>query len=141
MNKPFLESYLKSKPENDREKFIFIVSDANLAIAIIGCGFRSVALTEEFGVSDFVKSVGGTEHIATTRQEFTYILACASKTENDKLEKFLKSECLQNRPGWQKFWDKFYLGKSEYESELKKFYLILSPDWRGLELNGMNSPI
>lgn len=44
MNKNFLEHYMKTKPETDEQKYIFLVDNQDLAFSLIGAGFLTVAL-------------------------------------------------------------------------------------------------
>ena len=132
----FLFSYLRKKPDSVESRYIFLVSNADLAFSIIDCGFKAVALSDEFGISEFKDCIGGTKNATTTRQEYIFVPACATKKENDALEEFLDTEYLRFHPGWMLFKNKEYLANFSNENELKG---ILSAYIQRFEGNSDNS--
>ena len=44
MNKNFLEHYMKTKPETNEQKYLFLVDNQNMAFAIISAGYPAITL-------------------------------------------------------------------------------------------------
>ena len=44
MNKNFLEHYMKTKPETNEQKYLFLVDNQDMAFAIISAGYPAVTL-------------------------------------------------------------------------------------------------
>lgn len=44
MNKNFLEHYMKTKPETNEQKYLFLVDNQDIAFAILSAGYPAVTL-------------------------------------------------------------------------------------------------
>lgn len=123
MNKNFLEHYMKTKPETDEQKYIFLVDNQDLAFSLIGAGFLTVALLPaEDGYHSLESFAAYMEEIAyagTYQMDYCYVTACYGKKYNDFLEQMLHKNFLTVRQGWYLFKEKKYLQKLEHMQEIK----------------------
>lgn len=123
MNKNFLEHYMKTKPETDEQKYIFLVDNQDLAFSLIGAGFLTVALLPaEDGYHSLESFAAYMEEIAyagTYQMDYCYVTACYGKKYNDFLEQMLHKNFLTVRQGWYLFKEKEYLQKLEHMQEIK----------------------
>lgn len=122
MNKVFFQHYMKTEPENTKDKYIFLVSDQDMAIAIINAGYKAIALIQEdnfYSVESFIDYLAEIAFSGTCRTDYIYIPACQTKKANDTLRDYLKAEYLHYHLGWQLFKGKDYLAKFDKEKELK----------------------
>ena len=124
MNKMYFQQYLETEPESTNDKYIFLVSNKDLALAIINVGYKAVALIQEdnnfYDVDGFIDYMAGIAFGGTCRSDFVYVPSCETKNKNDALENYFKREYLQHYQGWRLFKGKDYLAKFEKSKELKQ---------------------
>lgn len=122
MNKVFFQQYLAKEPESTHERYIFLIDNQDMALAIINAGYKALALIQEdnfYNVGGFIGYMKKIAFAGTCRNDYIYVLACQTKSANDSLENYFKAEYLQFKQGWRLFKDKDYLAKIEREKELK----------------------
>lgn len=114
---------MKTKPETDEQKYIFLVDNQDLAFSLIGAGFLTVALLPaEDGYHSLESFAAYMEEIAyagTYQMDYCYVTACYGKKYNDFLEQMLHKNFLTVRQGWYLFKEKEYLQKLEHMQEIK----------------------
>lgn len=114
---------MKTKPETDEQKYIFLVDNQDLAFSLIGAGFLTVALLPaEDGYHSLESFAAYMEEIAyagTYQMDYCYVTACYGKKYNDFLEQMLHKNFLTVRQGWYLFKEKKYLQKLEHMQEIK----------------------
>ena len=114
---------MKTKPENDEQKYIFLVDNQDLAFSIIGAGYLVVALLpSQDGFHSLESFTDYMDEIACTgtyQTDYCYVAACYNKKYNDFLEQMLEKNYLTVRQGWYLFKEKEYLQKLEHMQEIK----------------------
>lgn len=126
MNKLLFEGFIAKEPQSDKEKYIFIMDNPEMALAILTVGFKSVYLAKKddeinFSLDSFINHMGEIGFNGKFRNDYIYALGCDAKKTNDKLETYLKSESLNYRSkGWQIFKGKEYLANNGKSKELKQ---------------------
>jgi predicted P-loop ATPase len=118
----FNDIYLKSPPQGERDKYMFLVSSKALSQNIIIVGFRAVALIENdedfYNVGEFVEALETLE-IGTYLTDYIFVLCGDSKRTNDSLDAYMNKANLAHKTGWRLFHKKEYLENSNYQDELK----------------------
>lgn len=80
MNKKFLEHYMKTKPENDEQKYIFLVDNQDLALSIIGAGYLTIVLLPEqegyHSLESFAAYMEEIAYAGTYQMDYYYVTAC-----------------------------------------------------------------
>jgi len=113
LNRKIFESFMHTEPKSTEERYLFVVDNADLALNILGAGFRSVAILEDwegfFSFEEFRDYLGSTELLGSCRMDHIYVSACGTKKKNQQLDKFFEEECLTHREGWRIFFGKDYL--------------------------------
>lgn len=123
MNKLFLEHYMHTTPENTEQKYIFLTDDREIGFNIIAAGYKAVLILEQedgyYNVDSFISYMDKIMLTGTSQSEYCYVPACSEKRINDTLEQYFKQNLMKYHPGWRLFKNKEYLGKTEYQQELK----------------------
>jgi len=113
---------MKTKPDTNEQKYLFLVDNIDLAFALISAGYPAVTLIEQQGYHDVNTFIDYMDEIACTgtyQMDYIYVPACASKKINDVLEQYFHENYLTFRKGWTLFKDKEYLAKLEQQLQLK----------------------
>lgn len=89
MNKNFLEHYLKTKPETNEQKYLFLVDNQNIAYALIYAGYPVIFLTNGqdsyHSVDSFTEYMDEIACTGTYQMDYVYVPACSSKKTNVSL--------------------------------------------------------
>lgn len=98
MNKNFLEHYMKTKPDTNEQKYLFLVDNQEMAFAIISAGYPAVTLLYgQQGYHDINTFIDYMDEITCTgtyQMDYIYVPACASKKMNDALEQQLQLKAI-----------------------------------------------
>lgn len=123
MNKNFLEHYMKTKPDTNEQKYLFLVDNIDLAFALISAGYPAVTLV--YGhqgyhdINTFLDYMDEITCTGTYQMDYIYVPACSGKKMNDALEQYFQKNHLTFRKGWILFKEKEYLAKPEQQLQLK----------------------
>lgn len=113
MNKIFLEHYMKTKPETNEQKYLFLVDNQDMAFAIISAGYPAITLMNGqdayHTVDSFIEYMDEIACTGTYQMDYVYVPACTSKKMNDSLEQYFQNNYLTYRRGWILFKEKEYL--------------------------------
>jgi len=72
--KPLLENYFcAAKIKKSSDKFLFLVSDADLYVHIISVGFRALCLENEVDVEEFISRMEGYLCRGTQQTDYIYM--------------------------------------------------------------------
>ena len=113
--KPLLENYFcAAKIKKSSDKFLFLVSDADLYVHIISVGFRAICLENEVDVEEFISRMEVYLCRGTQQADYIYVLCCATKKCNDKIKDFFSVNFLNFHEGWSLFRGKEYLRSFEH---------------------------
>lgn len=114
---------MKTKPDTNEQKYLFLVDNQEMAFAIISAGYPAVTLLYgQQGYHDINTFIDYMDEITCTgtyQMDYIYVPACASKKMNDALEQYFHENYLTFRKGWILFKDKEYLAKLEQQLQLK----------------------
>ena len=117
MTKSFLIHYIKTKPETNEQKYLFLVDTQDMAYAIISAGYPAVTITEGqeacHSAESFSEYMNEIAYTGTYQTDYVYVPACSAKKVNDSLEQCCRDLGLTFRRGWTLFNEKEYLAKSE----------------------------
>lgn len=117
--KPLLENYFcAAKIKKSSDKFLFLVSDADLYVHIISVGFRAICLENEVDVEEFISRMEVYLCRGTQQADYIYVLCCATKKCNDKIKDFFSVNFLNFHEGWSLFRGKEYLRSFEHGQAL-----------------------
>ena len=110
---------LKQRPENNKQKYIFVVNNENMAIAMIAQEFRAVSIDESYGLTALIQDIEGSG-VSSHAYDYT-IVPCLSRSENEAIIKYCK-ETHRNyeNDGYKLFYEKEYLKEAEYVNELRQ---------------------
>lgn len=116
---PWAENYMKIEIQEKSDKYLFIVSNQEIWMQIIGNNFRALCLSDETDIATFIGYMDDIQFKGTNRNDYVYILCCDLKKMNDKLKEYFQNDgILKFHEGWQLFRNKEYLKNSEYNKEL-----------------------
>lgn len=123
MNKLFLEHYMHTAPEGTEQKYIFLTDDREIGFNIIASGYKAILILEQeagyYNVDSFISYMDEIMLTGTCQSEYCYVPACFEKRINDTLEQYFQQNLMKYHQGWRLFKNKEYLGKAEYQPELK----------------------
>ncbi|WP_373249122.1 DNA primase family protein [Mediterraneibacter gnavus] len=141
MNKNFLEHYMKTKPETNEQKYLFLIDNSDIAFAIISAGYPAITLMNGqaayHSVDSFIEYMDEISCTGTYQMDYIYIPACSFKKINDTLEQYFQNNYLNYRKGWILFKEKEYLAKPEHLLQLKA---IISDFVKRFEGQGTSPP-
>ena len=104
LNKIFLEHYMKTKPETNEQKYLFLVDNQDMAFAIISAGYPAITLMNGqdayHTVDSFIEYMDEIACTGTYQMDYVYVPACTSKKMNDSLEQYFQNNYLTYRRGW-----------------------------------------
>ena len=141
MNKNFLEHYMKTKPETNEQKYLFLVDNQDIAFAILSAGYPAVTLL--YGqqgyhdIDSFIEYMDEIAYTGTYQMDYIYVPACSSKKTNESLEQYFQNNYLTYRKGWILFKDKEYLVKPEHLLQIKA---VISDFIKRFEGQGTDQP-
>lgn len=141
MNKNFLEHYMKTKPETNEQKYLFLVDNQDIAFAILSAGYPAVTLL--YGqqgyhdIDSFIEYMDEIAYTGTYQMDYIYVPACSSKKTNESLEQYFQNNYLTYRKGWILFKDKEYLAKPEHLLQIKA---VISDFIKRFEGQGTDQP-
>lgn len=141
MNKNFLEHYMKTKPETNEQKYLFLVDNQDIAFAILSAGYPAVTLL--YGqqgyhdIDSFIEYMDEIAYTGTYQMDYIYVPACSSKKTNESLELYFQNNYLTYRKGWILFKDKEYLAKPEHLLQIKA---VISDFIKRFEGQGTDQP-
>lgn len=144
MNKNFLEHYMKTKPETNEQKYLFLVDNQDIAFAILSAGYPAVTLL--YGqqgyhdIDSFIEYMDEIAYTGTYQMDYIYVPACSSKKTNESLEQYFQNNYLTYRKGWILFKDKEYLAKPEHLLQIKAVisYFIKRFEGQGTDQPDLN---
>ncbi|MDO4600246.1 MAG: hypothetical protein Q4B39_08525 [[Ruminococcus] gnavus] len=123
MNKLFLEHYMHTASEGTEQKYIFLTDDREIGFNIIASGYKAILILEQeagyYNVDSFISYMDEIMLTGTCQSEYCYVPACSEKRINDTLEQYFQQNLMKYHQGWRLFKNKEYLGKAEYQPELK----------------------
>lgn len=144
--KPLLENYFcAAKIKKSSDKFLFLVSDADLYVHIISVGFRAICLENEVDVEEFISRMEVYLCRGTQQADYIYVLEYATQLNvDDKMvakEDFIFTSDLKSLSGavLQKMVFAFkvaFLKVIEESMDTKLFIVLDSP--KGKELDDDN---
>ena len=141
MNKNFLEHYMKTKPETNEQKYLFLVDNQDIAFATLSAGYPAVTLL--YGqqgyhdIDSFIEYMDEIAYTGTYQMDYIYVPACSSKKTNESLEQYFQNNYLTYRKGWILFKDKEYLAKPEHLLQIKA---VISDFIKRFEGQGTDQP-
>lgn len=114
---------MKTKPDTNEQKYLFLVDNIDLAFALISAGYPAVTLLYgQQGYHDINTFIDYMDEITCTgtyQMDYIYVPACSGKKMNDTLEQYFQKNYLTFRKGWILFKEKEYLAKPEQQLQLK----------------------
>lgn len=124
MTKLLFERMIEKEPQNIKEKYVFIVDNKEIAMAVLALKFNVICLNAKdkgfFSLNDFSQYVSSMAYKGKFLNNYVYVLACSSTKANDELEEILGNNYLGFQRGSELFKNKEYLSKVEKESELNE---------------------
>lgn len=119
--KAWAENYMKTDIKEKSDKYLFIVSNQDLWMQIVTNNFRSLCLSDEADITEFIDYMQEIQFLGTNRSDYVYVLCCDTKEANTRLKEYIESDGILNlHEGWALFRNKEYLQKGEYNNELVK---------------------
>ncbi len=119
--KAWAENYMKTDIKEKSDKYLFIVSNQDLWMQIVTNNFRSLCLSDEADITEFIDYMQEIQFLGTNRSDYVYVLCCDTKEANTRLKEYIESDGILNlHEGWALFRNKEYLQKGEYNKELVK---------------------
>lgn len=132
---------MKTKPETNEQKYLFLVDNQDIAFAILSAGYPAVTLL--YGqqgyhdIDSFIEYMDEIAYTGTYQMDYIYVPACSSKKTNDSLEQYFQNNYLTYRKGWILFKDKEYLAKPEHLLQIKA---VISDFIKRFEGQGTDQP-
>ena len=113
------EHYMKTDLQEKTDKYLFIVSNQDLWMQIVTNNFRSLCLSDEADITEFIGYMDEIQFRGTHRSDYMYVLCCDTAKANKKLKEYIEADgILKLHEGWQIFRGKEYLKNSEHNQEL-----------------------
>lgn len=132
---------MKTKPETNEQKYLFLVDNQDIAFAILSAGYPAVTLL--YGqqgyhdIDSFIEYMDEIAYTGTYQMDYIYVPACSSKKTNESLEQYFQNNYLTYRKGWILFKDKEYLAKPEHLLQIKA---VISDFIKRFEGQGTDQP-
>lgn len=132
---------MKTKPETNEQKYLFLVDNQDIAFAILSAGYPAVTLL--YGqqgyhdIDSFIEYMDEIAYTGTYQMDYIYVPACSSKKTNESLEQYFQNNYLTYRKGWILFRDKEYLAKPEHLLQIKA---VISDFIKRFEGQGTDQP-
>lgn len=113
------ENYMRSDLQEKTDKYLFVVSDQDLWMQIVTNNFRSLCLSDETDITEFIDYMDEIRFKGTHRSDYMYVLCCDTAMTNKRLKEYIEADSiLKLHEGWQLFREKEYLKNSEHNQEL-----------------------
>ena len=98
----WIENYMKTDIQEKSEKYLFIVSNQELWMQIVTNNFRSLCLTDEADITEFIDYMEEIQFRGTNRSDYIYVLCCDTKKANDKLKEYIENDgILKMHESWK----------------------------------------
>ncbi len=119
MNLEYFKRIIRELPVENVERYIFFVGDPELALKILGAGYRALVVSEEnMSIDDFCEFVETNEFSGTYMMDMIYV-PCLTSKKNKELSDFLREKAYTVNEGGTLFYQREYLRKIENLDELK----------------------
>lgn len=117
--KTWVENYMKTDIQEKSDKYLFIVSNQELWMQIVTNNFRSLCLSDETDITEFIDYMDEIQFRGTHRSDYMYVLCCDTVKANKRLKEYIEADgILKLHEGWQLFREKEYLKNSDHNQEL-----------------------
>lgn len=113
------ENYMKADLQEKTDKYLFIVSDQDLWMQIVTNNFRSLCLSDETDITEFIDYMDEIQFKGTNRSDYMYVLCCDTAKLNKRLKEYIEADgILKFHEGWRLFHEKEYLKNNDHNQEL-----------------------
>lgn len=113
------ENYMKADLQEKTDKYLFIVSDQDLWMQIVTNNFRSLCLSDETDITEFIDYMDEIQFEGTNRSDYMYVLCCNTAKSNKRLKEYIEADgILKFHEGWRLFHEKEYLKNNDHNQEL-----------------------
>ena len=117
--KEWAENYMKTDIQQKSDKYLFIVSNQELWMQIVTNNFRSLCLSDEADITEFIDYMDEIQFRGTHRSDYMYVLCCDTTKANNRLKEYIENDgILKLHEGKELFNKKDYLKNSDYNKEL-----------------------